>query len=214
MSFGYSLLKMNISKYTKQLTVAAGLLALPFTMQIESSVAAKQAPVLKAPAKPVPAKLFVATEPKTDRRTVRLRTFLGRLQCPVSNLAQEFVNVADENRLDWRLLPSISVIESGGGKAYRNNNVLGWSNGGVFFPSIGSGIRTVAYKLGRSALYRNRDSRGKLLLYNPDPEYAQKVVHVMNEISPVVNLDQVHKSLQRGTQQMAYNRAPDRPSDR
>ncbi|HEX4808584.1 MAG TPA: hypothetical protein VH325_06635 [Bryobacteraceae bacterium] len=199
---------MNISKYTKQLTVAAGLLALPFAVLTEKQVPAKPVQAKPVAAKSVPTKPRLAPEPRVDGRTIRLRSFLGRLQCPVSDLAQEFVSVADENRLDWRLLPSISVIESGGGKAYRNNNILGWNNGDKFFPSVGSGIRTVAYKLGRSPLYRNRDSRGKLLVYNPDPEYAQKVVHVMNEISPVVNLDQVHRSLQRGTRQMAYNRAP------
>jgi hypothetical protein len=204
MSFGYSWLKMNISKYTKQLAVAAGLLALPLTVRT-------QKPALPPPAA---AKPVVAPAPKVDRRTVRLKNFLGHLQCPVTNLAQEFVTVADENRLDWRLLPSISVIESGGGKAYHNNNILGWSNGAEVFPSIGFGIRKVAYKLGRSPLYKNRDSRGKLLVYNPDPEYAQKVVHVMNEISPVVNLDPVHRNLQRGTQQVAYNRAPARTADR
>jgi hypothetical protein len=110
--------------------------------------------------------------------------------------------------LDWRLLPSISVVESGGGKAFRNNNILGWSNGGQVFPSIGSGIRTVAHKLGSSPLYRNRDSYGKLLVYNPDPEYAVKVENVMRQISPVENLISTHKALQRGTRQLAYNRIP------
>jgi hypothetical protein len=193
---------MNISKYTKQLMVAAGLLALPFSVQVE-----KQAPA--KPAKPALAKSPTAPEVKVDRRTVRLTNFFCRLRCPVSNLAQEFVTVADENRLDWRLLPSISVIESGGGKAFRNNNILGWSNGGQVFPSIGSGIQVVAYKLGRSPLYRNRDSHGKLLIYNPNPEYADKVEHVMKQISPVVNLP-VHKVLQHGTQQLAYNTCPAR----
>lgn len=198
MSFRYSTPKMNISKYTKQLMMAAGLLALPFSVRVE-----KQTPV--KPVNPANEKSPVVPEVKVDRRTVRLTSFFDRLRCPVSNLAQEFVAVADENRLDWRLLPSISVIESGGGKAFRNNNILGWSNGGQVFPSIGSGIRMVAYKLGRSPLYRNRDSREKLLIYNPNPEYAQKVVQVMNQISPVENLRPIHKVLQRGTQQLAYN---------
>ncbi|HEX4227408.1 MAG TPA: hypothetical protein VHZ07_01980 [Bryobacteraceae bacterium] len=189
---------MNISKYTKQLMVAVGLLALPFSVRVEKQVPAK-------PAKPAPAKSPTAPEIKVDRRTVRLTNFFCRLRCPVSNLAQEFVTVADENRLDWRLLPSISVIESGGGKAFRNNNILGWSNGGQVFPSIGSGIRVVAYKLGRSPLYRNRDSRGKLLIYNPNPEYAEKVEDVMKQISPVVNVRPVYKVLRRGSQQFAYN---------
>lgn len=98
-----------------------------------------------------------------------------------------------------------SLWLSRGGKTFRNNNILGWSNGGEVFPSIGLGIRAVAYKLGRSPLYRNRDSRGKLLVYNPNPAYARKVEDLMNQISPVVNLRPVHKALQRGSQQFAYN---------
>jgi hypothetical protein len=205
MSFRYGLDKMNVSQYTKQLMVAAALLAVPFTIRFE-----RQQPAAKA-VKPAPTSSSVAPQPavaapaKADRRTVRLAKFFCRLRCPVSDLAQEFVTAADENRLDWRLLPSISVIESGGGKAFRNNNILGWSNGGQVFPSIGSGIRTVAYKLGRSPLYRNRDSFGKLLVYNPNPEYAVKVEDVMKQISPVVNLGSIHKVLQRGTRELAYN---------
>jgi hypothetical protein len=103
-------------------------------------------------------------------------------------LAEEFVHAADDNHLDWRLLPSISVIESGGGKAYKNNNIFGWANGEYPFPSIRSGIHEVAYKLGRSPLYRNRDVVGKLRVYNPNEGYVENVVMVMNRISPVVNL--------------------------
>lgn len=102
------------------------------------------------------------------------------------NLAEDFVHAADDNHLDWRLLPSISVIESGGGKAYRNNNVFGW-NALQPFPSIRAGLNTVAFKLGNSPLYRNHDVRGKLHLYNPDETYATKVMSVMNGISPAAD---------------------------
>jgi hypothetical protein len=100
--------------------------------------------------------------------------------------------------LDWRLLPSISVIESGGGKAYKNNNLFGWANGDHLFPSLKSGIHEVGYKLGRSPLYRNRDVPAKLHLYNPNEEYATNVMTVMNRISPVVHLEKVNRSKQSG----------------
>jgi hypothetical protein len=105
-------------------------------------------------------------------------------------MAAEFVHAADANRLDWRLLPSISVIESGGGKAYRNNNIFGWNNGLEPFPSLRAGLNLVASRLGHSPLYRNRDLAGKLRIYNPDESYAGKVLDVMNRISPRVNLQQ------------------------
>src|SRR5205823_5371402 len=128
-----------------------------------------------------------------DPRTVRLKKFFAKLHCPVIDLADEFVHAADDNQLDWRLLPSISVIESGGGKAYKNNNILGWNQGLEAFPTIRAGIHKVAFKLGKSPLYRDRDLLGKLRLYNPDENYPGSVLSVMNRISPEVNLEPVRR---------------------
>jgi hypothetical protein len=133
-----------------------------------------------------------AVTPAPDPRIPRLVRYLSKLNCPVFNLAHVFVRAADENRLDWRLLPSISVIESGGGKAYRNNNIFGWNGGTQFFPSISSGIELVAAKLGHSPLYRNRDVVGKLRVYNPNEGYVQQVLTVMNRISPAVDVTGGH----------------------
>jgi hypothetical protein len=122
-------------------------------------------------------------------RVIRLHGFLAKLHCPVVDLARDFVLAADANHLDWRLLPSISVIESGGGKQYRNNNIFGWNQGLEIFPSIRAGLDTVAFKLGQSSLYRNRNVLGKLRLYNPDDSYPGRVLSVMRRISPVVDLN-------------------------
>lgn len=123
-----------------------------------------------------------------DPRAIRLRQFLVKLHCPVKDMAEDFVHVADDNNLDWRLLPSISIIESGGGKAYRNNNILGWGNGDRSFPTIRAGISQVAFKLGHSFLYRDRNTDEKLRIYNPNEDYPARVEDVMHRISPVVNL--------------------------
>jgi hypothetical protein len=123
-----------------------------------------------------------------DQRTIRLKRFLSKLHCPVAPLSDEFVHAADDNQLDWRLLPSIAVIESSGGKAYKNNNIFGWRNGDQVFPTIRVGLNHVAYKLGRSPLYRFRNSQAKLRLYNPAEEYPGRVMSVMNRIAPVADL--------------------------
>ena len=57
---------------------------------------------------------------QNDPRLHVLENFFAARHCPVSGLAEEFLIAADKNGLDWRLLPSISLIESGGGKAARN----------------------------------------------------------------------------------------------
>ncbi len=180
----------KLSLLSKQVMIIAGLIALPFTAKVETVPAVK--PVAAKPPKPPIV--------KPDPRAVRLRKFFAKLHCPVQNMSEEFIHAADDNHLDWRLLPSISVIESGGGKAYRNNNLFGWDQGDQDFPSLQAGLNLVAYKLGRSPLYRNRDVLGKLRIYNPDASYPGKVIDVMNRISPVVNLRPAERVIFRQNQ--------------
>jgi len=178
MQVRYSCLGKRLSALSKQMMIVAGLVAVPVTAKLETVPAVK----------PIPGKPPKAPAIKPDPRTVRLRSFFAKLHCPVLNLSEDFIHAADDNHLDWRLLPSISVIESGGGKAYRHNNLFGWDQGDQAFPSWRAGLNLVAYKLGRSPLYRNRDVMGKLRIYNPDASYPGKVLDVMNRISPVVDL--------------------------
>lgn len=174
----------------------AGLVLVPLTLTLEKIGHAK--PV--QPTKPVhPVMPPPQQRASSDPRTICLKKFFSRLHCPVTNLSEDFVHAADDNQLDWRLLPSISVIESGGGKAYRNNNIFGWNNGAELFPTIRAGLNEVAFKLGRSPLYRHRDSLGKLRLYNPDETYATSVMDVMKRISPVANLTPVRRLVRRQT---------------
>jgi hypothetical protein len=189
MQVSYTRLGKGLPFFCKRMAVALGLLALPITLRLEKMADAKPVPPMK-PIQPV------GLDPRTDR----LKKFLNRLHCPVAPLADEFVNAADDNQLDWRLLPSISVIESGGGKAYHNNNIFGWDNGGQLFLTVRSGIREVAYKLGKSSLYRNRDVMGKLRLYNPDESYPSRVLAVMHRISPVVNLKPASSLVRRNNE--------------
>ena len=130
------------------------------------------------------------SHPKTDPRAIRLKKFLNKLHCPVAYLSEDFIHAADDNHLDWCLLPSIAIIESGGGKAYirEKNNIFGWGGGELYFPSVRAGLNQVAYELGRGPLYRRHSSLGKLHLYNPDENYAQQVLAVMRRISPIVKL--------------------------
>jgi hypothetical protein len=184
MKLGYGRSGKGLPFASKQMMVALGILVLPMGVCLEK---AGSAPAMKAPEKPV----RVASA-DLDPRTLRLKRFFASLHCPVSYLSAEFVRAADENGLDWRLLPSISVIESGGGKAYKNNNLFGWANGDYLFPTLKSGIHEVAYKLGKSPLYRNRDVPAKLHIYNKNEDYATNVMTVMNRISPVVHLEQAN----------------------
>ena len=174
--------------------LAVGFLILPFTARIEKAATAQ------------PATTTASQVPRSsDPRTTRLARFFSGLHCPVLSLAEDFVNAADDNHLDWRLLPSISIIESSGGKAYRNNNIFGWDQGLQVFPSIRVGLNLVAFKLGNSPLYRNRDIRGKLHLYNPDETYAPKVINVMNRISPAADIASARRLIHQQAEYVYVN---------
>src|SRR4051794_36105720 len=182
MQFGYMSGPSRTAKLAKQLLAVAGVAsALPIVWPSKAKA------VPEAPARVVAVNTARPTGP--DPRAVRLRRFLSKLHCPVAVMSEDFVHAADDNQLDWRLLPSIAVIESSGGKAYKNNNIFGWGIGGPLpFPSIRAGLNMVAFKLGQSALYRNLDIAGKLRVYNPNASYPGRVIDVMNRISRVSDL--------------------------
>lgn len=119
-----------------------------------------------------------------DARLVRLQQFFEARDCPLREVAADFLQAADRYALDWRLLPSISMIESSGGKDFRNNNVFGWDTPLQSFSSVREGIHYVAAQLARSDRYKNKSLDGKLRTYNPNPEYSGKVKAVMQALGP------------------------------
>ena len=147
-----------------EMVVLAGLLAVPAVAGLEHRFG-------QIPATPI-----------TDPRLFHLQRFFAGHNSPLSELAPEFLAAADENELDWRLLPSISLVESSGGKFYRNNNVFGWDNCNRRFPSVRASIRLVAAQLGSSRRYKDKDVDQILSIYNPRPEYSVRVKSVMRTI--------------------------------
>ena len=124
----------------------------------------------------------------TDPRHIALQSFFHRWECPAEQFTSTFLEAADDYRLDWRLLPSLSFVESTGGKGARNYNLFGWENGKAQFTSYAAGIHEVGYRLSHSDLYRSKSLDGLLMTYNPDPDYAQLVKTVMRRIHPTVRV--------------------------
>jgi hypothetical protein len=160
-----------MSKFANGLVVFAGVVSLPISGGHADS-----------PKPPI-------AEHRTDRRLVSLRTFFAQSNCPAAKLSPVFLKASDANDLDWRLLPSISFVESTGGKCARNNNLFGWDSGRAEFPSATASIESVAYSLGNSALYRDKDTDEILSTYNPDPDYKRKVKWVMRRIAALESVD-------------------------
>jgi hypothetical protein len=141
--------------------------------------------VIPAPLSPRPSQEAPKHEYRSDSRLAPLRQFFDRCTCPAAEYAVEFLAVADEYALDWRLLPSLSYIESTGGKASVNNNLFGWDSGRAHFSSPTASIRSVGSHLAHSALYRSKSLDEILAIYNPHEDYAQRVKSVMRRIASV-----------------------------
>ena len=130
----------------------------------------------KLPVSPTPAY-------RNDPRLAKLETFLRASDAPARAVSRVFLHEADRYELDWRLLPSISIIESSGGKTARNNNLFGWDAGRAEFPSMSDGIRKVAFHLANSPYYKDKELDELLVTYNPNPEYPGKVKSVMRRLA-------------------------------
>ena len=127
----------------------------------------------------------VRANPEEDFRLSALRKFFLTLNCPLVPIAEIFVAEADSHNLDWRLLPSLAVIESGGGRVSRGNNIFGWNNGSASFPTLGAAIHQVARTLADGAAYKNKSLLSLLRTYNPVQGYPEKVQQMMSQISPI-----------------------------
>lgn len=120
----------------------------------------------------------------TDPRLIRIRQYFIERDCPAHQYAEDFLLAADRHNLDWRLLPSLSMIESTGGKEARNNNMFGWDNCDVRFNTHQEGIYKVASRLAQSPFYKGKSLDRKLKTYNPRPQYGHKVKLVMAQLGP------------------------------
>ena len=121
---------------------------------------------------------------KFDLREAILRKFLKDKHCPDQEFTEVFIAEADSHGLDWRLLPSLALIETGGGRTFKGNNLFGWGNGKQTFGSIGDAIHTVASTLAHGSAYRGKDLGGKLAAYNQGTDYPAMVLEIMRQISP------------------------------
>jgi len=152
---------------TSGLAVFAGMVSMPANVSKQQTLSSTQLP-----------------DYQRDARLKTLQRFFGKANCPAQKYSQVFLEAADSNDLDWRLLPSISFVESTGGKAAKNNNLFGWDSGRAGFASPVASIQTVGYRLSHSELYRDKDVDEILATYNPNAEYADRVKFVMRQISP------------------------------
>lgn len=125
---------------------------------------------------------------KFDLREAILRKFFNENRCPIEQYAGLFVTEADEHGLDWRLLPSLSIVESGGGRYASGYNLFGWANGKTSFDSISQAVHQVAATLALGKAYKGKDLEAKLHTYNRRADYKTTVTDVMKRIYPTLRV--------------------------
>lgn len=130
----------------------------------------------------------------TDPRVLAMRKFLIDHYSPLYTYADIFVSEADRVGLDWRLVVSISGVESAFGNLipYRSNNGWGWRGGpgGAYslFPTWKEGISTVTRRLaiGYGTELTPFDIEPTYCPpcgRNPQHAWANGVTHFMNDLN-------------------------------
>lgn len=130
-----------------------------------------------------------------DTRAQKIDDYFKKRNMPLAGYGKKFVEEADKNNIDWRLMAALSVREQSGGKRLpyncpgktKNYNAWGWGSGSICFKSFDEGIEVVSLKLGTHRYYKGKSTYGKLITYNPPSvvkNYAYEVIAIMNAIAP------------------------------
>jgi len=141
--------------------------------------------ILEAPKQEVKQILIIpkiTPVPPYDPRPDELeRWFLKDFRCSRQvGFGKVYVQSADIAGIDYRLLPAISMQEQSCGSAKNGTNLWGWNSGKTQWGSIEEGISYVSQKLGQGALYKNKDTIGKLKTYNSvNKMYPYEVTKIM-----------------------------------
>lgn len=103
------------------------------------------------------------------------------------NLATAFVEAADESNIDYRILPSIFVIESTAGKHGLYNNYFGFMQNGAgglrHFSSTESSVYFISDALTKHP-YAGKSLRGIVQTYNSaNPAYFSEFMVLYNKIT-------------------------------
>lgn len=130
-----------------------------------------------------------------DTRAARIDEYFASRELPLAGHGKTFVEAADENDLDWRLVAAIAMRETTGGKFMCKNpkapnNPFGWGSCKFGFESIDKAIETVTLNLAGNNPktehhYEGKEVKAILQTYNPPsvvPEYADQVMKIMEDI--------------------------------
>jgi hypothetical protein len=101
----------------------------------------------------------------------------------------EIINNADANKIPAALLVCIDLQESSGGKRYyrSTHNPFGWGSDQISFETERIAIDYISRQLGSGRAYAGKSIETKLHAYNPNPEYAIKIINCINNVNKSQN---------------------------
>ena len=120
-----------------------------------------------------------------DSRVIALRNVLEQYNSVLAPEAENFVYYADKHGIDWRLLVSISGLESGFASQYVEGtyNAYGWGGGYIYFDSWENGIDSISYALRKNYYDRGADTVEKIgPIYAANPHWSQRIRGFMSRI--------------------------------
>lgn len=121
----------------------------------------------------------------TDNRVKALESVFEKHNSPLLPYAKAYVDMADKYNVDWKLLPSISGLESSFGlhQMPGSHNSYGWGGGLIYFNSYEEGIQTITSTLRSNYYDRGADTVYKIApIYAESPTWAPRVTRFMDEI--------------------------------
>lgn len=129
-----------------------------------------------------------------DYRVENLKGYLSQFDSPLAAYSKELVQYADENGLDYRLIPAISGVESTFGKKIppRSYNAYGWANGDYSFTSWTNSIEVVSTTLRIKYVEKGATSINKIarIYAPPSSTWAGKVKYFVSKIDTLpLNFD-------------------------
>lgn len=135
-------------------------------------------------------KVEVSVEDLRQQKADAIDAFFKKRSMPMEGTGKTFVLVAEKYGLDWRLLPSIAIRESSGGKQACGHNPFGWGSCKLHnFISYEQAIEALGKNLGganprTSSYYAGKSTKDKLYYYNGTvlPEYPDEVLAIMKMI--------------------------------
>ncbi len=124
-----------------------------------------------------------------DNRAKILQAYLAKYNSPLQYHAQDFIDAADTNNMDWRWVPAISGVESTFGKAIPTNSYNAWGWGAstpdkaIYFDSwneaifiISNGLKENYFDKGLTNPYTVNK------VYAASPSWGSKVDYFMKDL--------------------------------